>query len=333
MKRFYLRFDVGKEIGFGHWYRCLELARTLRDRGAEVVLLSYQLPASVEVDLEKFKFPLIRLQAPQDDAEHLAAMSLERGQASLILDLMGVEEGFVSSLRDQVRVASIGGSGPGLDFVQLRIEGALKRENLASRFRGNKLCVGLEYVILRQEFRETAILELKPAVKHLLISLGGDAEAVGLKIAKLVNSEFLETRLSVVLDRLAQVEDAPEGVELIQALSKPAELMSRVDVALCGGGMTAYELSSLGTPFVILPQTALQEEVAKSFAERGAADFVSCHDQLEVGRLSRRIVESLKSLEPLEVRKERRQRLMSLVDHGGRDRVCELLMDRQKEWS
>lgn len=309
-----LLLDVGPATGLGHWHRCLALAAALREQWS-VTLITPPLPPALRAELAVRDEQVGETAGWSPEAVFAAMAGCCPCPAVFVLDLISTPVDLVAALRRVAPVASIGGAGPGRDDVDLRIDGMIPRPGFSDRFRGGQLLVGPEYVMLRDEF----VPDLGPVserIERVLVALGGDAEGRGLRLAEQLAKDCPGFEFDVVLGPLAAPATSLPGVRTHVNPFSLARLMSTSQVAVCSGGMTAYELCRVGVPMVLHPQTPLQLAAARGFVARGLA---------ELATTTAEVVMALNRLSPPSVRRAIRRSQHALLTGGGVGRVADAL--------
>jgi len=326
MRPLLFRFDVGRTIGLGHWYRCLALANELRCCGASRIVFlvnPLEMPLKHQLSLEKFQY----LESPSWlQWDTIQAVLEEYQNAVILLDTMESEVEYVKQLATKAFVITIGGSGDGRNHAQVRIDGMIPRLGFANGFQGKVLYVGPEYLILRKEFLPEPTFMVKPSIRRVFIALGGDTEALGLSVAQALVEVCPELQITVLVGPLADVALTGNAglVQICQAVANPRPLMESSDLGITSGGMTTYELLRLGVPVLMLPQNPLQEPAAMSFMQAGVGLCIFGNDQ-KPDHIRSVLKEKMASMMPQEVRLQYSLNGRRLVDGCGLKRVMDII--------
>lgn len=323
----FIRFDAGKEIGLGHWYRCIALCQDLKQKGVETIALIHQPSKMFRQEMDRLKISYLSLQHIQNKQE-LILLHEKYNVEHLILDLIKLDETFVKEINFYFTTFCIGGSGKGLDWVHFRIEGMLPRKGHTQNFHGKKLYVGTKYIIIREFFCSNNKFIVRHKLENVLITLGGDANANGYQIAVFLKKLFPEMNITVLLGKLAKETEPKSGIIVSRNIENPVPLMLNVDLAICSGGMTMFELCYLGVPFIILPQVSLQEKIAVSFNKQGLADFISLEKQTDKKLLLENLCKKLNVFQTKSYRENFCNRIKKLVDGKGLERVSGIIKEK-----
>ena len=320
------RFDVGRKIGLGHWYRCLALVEILRHRGIkDIRLLVNKLDPRLKKELLK------RHLAFQESDEWGAFETILKEMKAaplcvLILDTMETDESYVKNLVRHVPVITIGGSGEGRNYASVRIDGMIPRPGYSDDFVGEQLFIGPEYLILRDSFSETSRVIVADSVHRVLVALGGDASGHGFRVAAALHQVNPQLSISVMVGALAAVpKDLHPKITVMQGLQNLAAVMRNCDIAITGGGMTTYEFLHLGIPVVLITFAASQIVPASSFGEHGLAKYLGLVDDEEP--LTTRLDRMLRELADPVLRRRLTEQGRKLIDGQGGKRVAQIILN------
>ena len=119
----------------------------------------------------------------------------------------------------------------------------------------NEIFAGVEYGLLREEFRTKEPKKISKEISKVLITLGGNDFANNTqKALDIVQKELSYTQISVVLPRYYEPLNCGFGTQIYANLSarELKDLMIESDLIICGGGVTAVEVQSTRTPSIAL---------------------------------------------------------------------------------
>lgn len=334
--------------------RCLTLAASLRDAGADVSFISREHPGHLFDVIKALGFPLHRLPAPMSPAEGWLGVlpDLDRAETQevlaregsadwLIVDHYGLDRGWEAGLRPWARRLLV-------------IDDLANRRHDCDVLLDQNLCAGMEtryeglvppscqqligpnYALLRPEFR-SARQDAAPRdgqVRRLLIFFGGvDATNETAKALAAVDRLGLhELPIDVVagasnphLNMLrARCAEMP-GVSLHVAVQNMAELMARADLALGAGGTTTWERCYLGLPTLILTLAENQVPLVQAVAAANAAWNLGAADTVKVEDLSAALQRVLATPHEIADVSRRAWALMQMNDQG--PGVAEVLLE------
>lgn len=323
----FIRFDASAIIGFGHWYRCIALYEALKEKKLNILILIHDPSSAIRDGLYKKKISFVVLKDVQS-ADELIQLKNKYNCHLLIIDLMNLNEKYVCKVNAEFETVSIGGSGNGLNLVDVRIEGMLQRNGYTENFIGKELYVGMQYIILRTFFIRKQKKHLNELPLNILVLLGGDANATGCIVGTLVKKLFPETNVLVVVGKLTDIHEQYKDINLVKDVDNPSIVMKHTDLAFCSGGMTMFELLYLKVPFIIVPQIYLQEEIARSYKDAGIADYISLEDQKESSIMRISIQKKIMALYSKEKRIEFQRNIPDMLDGRGLQRIVDIIYSR-----
>ena len=283
-----IRTDASYDIGTGHVMRCLTLAASLRDRGAEILFVCRQDEGDLCAHIEHSGFAVERLAicTPQEDAQHtLAALERHRFLPDLlVVDHYGLDRRWEGLLRPVAkRILVIDDLGDRAHDCDVLLDPNL-HDSPASRYAGlipahARAFVGPEYALLRPEFDRVEPRMRDRGVGRILAFFGGaDPSNEALKVVQALralapNAPKTLLILGPINAREAQIRGAAEKLEcleLIKATDAMARLMSESDLALgtCGGA--AWERCVLGLPALVVVSADNQRDDARLLGALGA---------------------------------------------------------------
>jgi UDP-2,4-diacetamido-2,4,6-trideoxy-beta-L-altropyranose hydrolase len=266
------RLDAGPEVGIGHWTRCLALSEALKTQNSQ--RQSFWLVNRESKPLwDRLRAQSIQFRTGDWNAQNTFDVAQELGADTLILDTMNTQTAWVKQVGMHLQIISVGGSGEGRNHVTIRIDGMIPRSEYSDHYKGEKLFLGPEFIILRPPFLDCHSKQTSGTIAEVLVCLGGDAHAYGVQVARALAAQHPDWKIKVMVGSLAEdaYGDLPESVQVLQNIEKPWRIMQASDLAVSAGGMTTFELLHLGVPTLLLPLNPLQLVAASAFDEAGAA--------------------------------------------------------------
>jgi len=304
------RVRANRVFGSGHIHHCLQLAEELADHHLKFLLRECD-PFVMEALDERGYEWLEETDLPQN----LAGL-VDRTPAVIVNDVLDTTEAEV--LRERLaglRVLNIEDLGPGAEHAD-RVINALYpiRPGAAAHVDS-----GPSFATLRSEF-----FGLPPKVIHehpqrILITFGGtDPSHLAARCARVLAGQ-VDVELRVVIGPGAEEAEFPPGVEVRRHVRTMASEMLAADLVLTSAGRTVYEAAAVGTPVVVLAQSARE-------ATHAHLDFGSGVVFLGIGALvdDAHMLEVVRRiLSDQRLRQELSDRLQASVDGLGARRVAE----------
>ena len=356
------RVDANARIGSGHLVRCATLARELRARGAEPLLLCRGLPQTWQAWLEGLQLPWRELGEPREaftagegDVPHAgwlgtswaadAQDTLEALRPGpwdwLVVDHYALDVRWERALRTAARrllaIDDLADRGHDVDaLLDLNLY-----ERAESRYAGRvpgsaRLMLGPRFALLRPEFSaaRAALAPRVDVVRRVLVFFGGfDAHNTTGRVLQALEMLRRDGIGPFAVDAvIGALHPAREELEAYCAqrrgwtchvqTERMAELMGAADLAIGAGGGATWERCALGLPTLAVPQAANQVVQVQTAAQAG----VVCAPHLrEDGPEAWRVHIEALWFDPL-----RRRRLAeaahALVDGRGAERVARFML-------
>lgn len=274
-------------MGMGHFFRMINLYGALRDRGvgASIVLLGEHPPAKQW--LEKANIPCavvsdLRSEQPNWEAD----LAWQYKAKVWVNDRLQTDAGHA------LRVKAIGlklvtfddrGSGAALADLHVSALAGVRGEELG----GTKVLTGLAYLILPPEIRH--FRRQRSEARRWVVSLGGsDTYGVTVQVAKWLATRAIAATIisgpgfehdAALMDVVSDKITTKKGVP-----SLPAEFAVH-DVAITGGGMTAFEAVASGLPAMIVANESWEIVHGRYLQQLGCAIFVGLRSNIDFGLL------------------------------------------------
>lgn len=350
------RVDATKQIGTGHFMRCLTLAEGLQKRGAYIRFISCELPEHLRDMLVAKGMEHVLLHsgsspAADDGLAHShwlgtsqaldaqAAMQALSGKSWdwLVVDHYALDCRWESAMRTIAkRIMVID------DLADRRHDcDVLLDQNyyadMQMRYAGKvpercRLLLGPRYALLREEFRR-AREQVKPRageVKRILVFFGGvDVDNyTGLAIEALAGLDIEDVAVDVVIGaqhpHRSDIERscATLGYVCHVQTSRMAELMAAADLAIGAGGSASWERCCLGLPALLVALADNQVDIAKDLDSIGACIYITTKETANSLIFQRAIMDLSGIPDRLAMIS---QCAFSLVDGIGAGRVCQEL--------
>lgn len=342
MTRILFRVDVGTGIGLGHWVRALALAAAARELGADCLLLAagnrggdartHHLVAGSGFDsafLEQ-----VALGGREDFSRTLAA-ALRHGSDVVVVDSYHATGKYLEKIRAAgFVVVAIDDLGREPFACQVVVNGGTQASQLGYQSSSGDTCflLGPRYALLRHEFRGIPRRVATPAVKSILITLGGEdicnvTPGLIRSLANLPENLAIVVVLGPLITNREEIELAAGAgrgrVRLVDTPDSMRELMLGVDIAITAGGHTTYELAAAGTPAVAIEVAANQAASLRALARAGVVYLAGCATQPHLIERVKTAVEEL--CRDTNARQDMASRGQSLVDGWGAIRVAQVV--------
>jgi len=324
-----VRTDAGPEIGLGHVRRCLTLAGALRELGVES-LFAFAGDSLARAWLEASDFEVVPVEPARDLAGTLEHCRAHQARVIIVDSPSLGTDDLTALVAAGLRVVVIDDLADHELPVDLVVNASAGADRL--QYRGaprTRFLLGPRYVLLRPQFGQASSRSVPDRARRILITVGGGdpmdltSRLVGWATRALgvVEQDVVVGPLSVRSEALRVAVEAAGGRVALHVDPKDlAALMLAADVALCGGGQTAYEMAATGTPAIAIRLAENQTLNLQGLSEAGALVWVGDAEDQDLGSSVTRALEVL-SRDP-----GRRERMsgkgQALVDGQGAARVA-----------
>ncbi len=284
-----IRSDASPTMGTGHVMRCLALAQWA---------MKLSIPCTI---MGRFQVPWVRTKLEGENIDYIALsgkIPKEENPKELLQNLSSapkgswlVLDGYHFTLKCQEAVRK---SGYKLliidDYAHLPKYSCdiLLNQNIGAKdlvYNGDigQKCLGLEYVLLRQEFieaRTQAEKRVYPETpQNILLTLGGGDFSIHLnKIAHLFAiPEMRGLNLRIIAgamneDNIKQIlKDCLANIEILHSVHDMPALFLSTDLCISAGGSTCWELCCLGVPFLTVEVAENQHEIVMELDRKNIA--------------------------------------------------------------
>jgi UDP-2,4-diacetamido-2,4,6-trideoxy-beta-L-altropyranose hydrolase len=300
------RVDASVHIGTGHVMRCLTLAKSLKDRGAEVNFICRKHDGNLidKIIIEGFNvFELECLSEKKVETKQSYSYFLGVTQeqdaidCKYILQLIKVDLLIVDHYAlDEEWHQCLNGHYSQLmvidDLADRKFQcNILLNQNLGATLEEYKdrlpnkcqLLIGCDYGLLRPEFlqlRARALYKRKytNSIDSILISMGGsDFENITFDVIKNINNSL---EIVVILGASSPHIDmirnyaVDKNITVLTDVDNMADLMVDADLAIGAGGSTSWERCCLGLPTLLYVTADNQKDVAVNLEKNGAVKIV-----------------------------------------------------------
>lgn len=354
-----IRVDASEKIGTGHVMRCLALAEELHRQGCRVHFICRAPPGLLGGMITGKGFSLSLLPAPEqqknaeienenyeawlglsqhDDAEQTIDALSPETPGWLIVDHYSLDARWEKKLRPHVgKIMVIDDLANRKHDCDLFLDQNFSSESKA-RYADLlpehcRELLGPRYALLQAEYAQyhKSMIGRTGEIRRVLVFMGGSdsANITGMVLAALSTSELQHLAVDVVVgtnnphrDKIIKLVEHRPNTNLHDFRPHLADLMSKADLAIGGGGMTTWERMCLGLPSLVICVAKNQEPACQALYKAGLINYLGFWTEINSAVLAEKLRVLLKSEEIL-----RSQSLacQSLVDGLGAKRVAEVL--------
>ncbi|MCP8893954.1 UDP-2,4-diacetamido-2,4,6-trideoxy-beta-L-altropyranose hydrolase [Shinella daejeonensis] len=317
--RIVFRADASTEIGLGHIMRCLTLADVLRQRGAKIAFICRDLPGFTPELVTDRGYRLERLPAgapgqggpaepahghwlgaPLADEIARSSAILAGGVDGLVMDHYALDRRWQQAMRPLARrlmvIDDLADRAHDCDLLLDQTLGRRQDDYRPLVPAGTRLLLGTAYALLRPGFAAARAASLsrragRNTPERILVSMGG-VDRLNLSARALEAlapcAALMPLAVTVILGPAAPwrksvaalAEGLPFPVELAVDPPDIPALLAHCDLAIGGGGGSAWERCAMGLPSIVVVMAENQINGAEQLRRKGASVTIGSPDDM-----------------------------------------------------
>jgi len=349
-----IRADANDIVATGHIMRCITVAKQLRARGKEVLFfLADEYGISMLEDNE-FSYVVLHTdwENPIEETGILAKELRMRGIKTVLFDSYRMTKEYFVSLREQMGQdaafayiddlfeevypvdALINYNAYHVQFPYTEAYQKADQERVDGK--KTKLCLGPEYVPLREEFGKSNLQD--GSENTVLLSCGGGdvlQSLYGILEKAVKDSRFSDTFFHVVVGRYHQKKELLEelsgnfeNIVLHHNVSNMSELMETCQIAVSAAGTMLYELCAMERPAVFFITADNQRYDSDFFAEDERMLFAGDIRENREQCICRILDGVYALLSDNDKRMVMKEKLRQVTDGKGAERIAKVLLEQ-----
>jgi len=268
-----------KELGFGHIYRCINLASNLQ---VDEIYFEIEDYGGVEEILRKNGFSnIVRLKTDIDtssDIKKTLQLVKKKKIDVLIIDKYKITSRYISEVRKSVKTVLISDLR-NIDYpADLVVNGFIgfKSDIIRNRY-GIKCLVGPSYQILNKKFARKSQQKKKYS---LLATFGGfDENNIVTTLLRMLEKYLPKMKTKIILgpstpkSKWIQLLEKKytRYLKVVNETNDMHKEIAQARFGLCSGGITTYEFAAMNVPFAIICQVKHQLITAQEWQKKGIA--------------------------------------------------------------
>jgi len=366
MKIFLFRVDFSKQIGLGHFSRCLNLAEELLIRGVESRFICRY---SSEIKMTKFSSDKRIIWLPElseDEKNSITNNHLSWLGCDMKKDAEQTLTGMQKYIEDEINLVvdhySI--DQEWLDFISPVCQKLVLIDDMAHRrlnvdliinqnlnanqsmygklgLSNNQLLLGSDYALLAKNYQSIRDMQIADKKESKLTSIlvflgGGDVAELTLRVVEeLLSLKRKDITLSIVLaahnfiySKLKEISLVNSSVKVYAHIDDMATFIAQHEFAIGAAGVSSLERACLGVPTITFSIAENQNEI---LAALGGTGCILIADQEMLGKSDVFLSQVELLLDNLEYRKKLKVCGMTLVDGEGTSRVVNSLLSNHYE--
>ena len=331
-----IRADTGPNIGTGHVMRALALGQAWQKAGGRVEFITAKPPELLVVRLEKegfFVHLLPQAHPATQDWKGTTRALVAFEDVWLMLDGYHFDVVYQQGAREAGTSLLVVDDNAHLDRYEADIllnQNAHARELTYAHPPETRLLLGLDYVLLRQEFTPDARphRETPETARRILFTFGGAdplrLTEMSIGVLDRVDLPHLEVTIlttggdSETASLEKTIEASPHEIRLEANAPDVTKWMAWAEFAVCSGGTTVWELAFMGVPSLVIATSPAEELMMGGLGKLGLFQGWPRAREVTPSALASRLEVLLGDTDWRRGMTARGQRL---VDGRGRDRV------------
>lgn len=321
-RRIVIRADGGIQLGMGHLYRALALARELGYHHCTIVTVDDRADSLASAFLRDRWGDTLAL---SDEDEFLAYLAAESPDI-VVLDVLDTSVSFAKEVRRRTSfLVTIENLGKGADVADIVINDLYTD----ARPKPNHW-YGVENSILASQFEVVRPRpHLSRHVEHVLLAFGGaDPQNLAAKALRALRMLKFNGDVTVVVGPAYAHPPVDLGVESLRGkvlvtVPNMATVMNGADLALTSAGRTVAELMTQGVPTIAICQNMRELLHTHASAPFGIINL-GLGEHLEADGLARQIRLLMKDYE---LRRSLRQRMLQAVARRSNAAIARRVLD------
>lgn len=275
---FGIRVNLGNEVGSGHFYRCLSIAKKLIEQKRKVIFIVNDLK-EIKSHLSGDKISYIVLKSKNENQRVNECKKLSNIISKLIIDLPFENETYSKKLQNDFQTIIIDDIGNKKIFSKILFNGQIikKYHKYSMNKKTTISFLGTKYMILRPEFEtfRKKVSSPKKEIQNILLTFGGTDDN---DITNGILPYFYDKNYNITIvigpsyknhKKINQMIKGKKKIKLIINEKNMAKLFSKQDLVISSSGITAYELACLGIPSIFIPSDKYQKQIAKEITKNG----------------------------------------------------------------
>lgn len=268
--------------GMGHFFRAINLHRVLRDKGHSSAIALLGSDVASQDWLEKASIPYATV-SNLNDTEWEVSLIARFSPRVWINDRLNTDAEHAGRIkRAGLRLCTFDDTGSGATLADLHVAALanVRGESPA----GKRTLIGSDYLIFPPEVAELRRVRMKR--KGLIVTLGGsDTHGATISVIEWLNAKA--TSATILLGPAFEHESAMSSLDTENLIIKrcvPSLLkeLAEHDLAITGGGITAFEAAVLGVPTAIIANEPWEVAHARYLQSLGCSVFAGTHDQINL---------------------------------------------------
>lgn len=323
--------EASRQVGFGHLTRCLAIAQALQELKIKAQFFIRGDQTAINL-IGNFPATIVNWTQAKSLSTILATQPIIS-----IVDSYLAPRPIYQLIAQQSRLSlAIDDSGRLIYPTNLILNSSPQASLTAYPNKSSRdLLLGVNYHPLRREFWDVAPIKIRPTIKGVLLTFGGDdIRNLTAPILKLLQTNNPELKISVVVGRafnqikeIQRMANDHTTILMYPSALEMATEMSGTDVAISAGGQTLFELARFGVPTIAVIVAENQQPNVNAWAKQG---FLLNAGEWQDDQLMESLERQFTMIKSLQIRQKCHTAAI-IIGHGqGARQVAQVLVNRLK---
>lgn len=300
--KFLIRCDADDKNGFGHFSRCLNLARGIRQRVPQAKMSFWgHFNDRAQHLLDQYNMESLQLNGNQ--------LAIAKKYDCFILDNYFIDQGYINQfINHPFKFIKID------DFNDFDLQNVDMVVNFCSRgreflYKAKKKCLGVRYFPVREELKAIRLKKMKnfnENIDRVLVYLGAsDIHNAGEKLVDILDRLLMSTKIKFISTKTGnknKVSERNNEIVCSSDFQNLEDILENTDLVITGGGLIKYECAYCCIPSASLTQTPEQDQEVQAFAKAGLTYYLNKAEYFD--RYKDKIIEGLKGFVALPARRK-----------------------------
>ncbi len=321
MEKIIIKTDGDNNIGLGHVYRTLNLAKELKNNNIKVVFLT---KSTILKKIIPKSFIIKKIKNNKNDLQNILDSINPK---IIVIDKLKENSNELKILGGKSKIIAIDYTGKNKKMIKFGINMLYQKSGI----RGKNCFSGFDLTILSESIRNKNPIKISRKVKKILVIQGGsDTPCNTPKIIESLNKINEDIQIDVIVGASFEcwkkleksIDNSIHHVKLFHNSKNIGKIMRGNDMAITGGGMTSLELCHLGIPSIIICGASFENETASLLATSGFGINLGYKKKLSKEKIA---VISKELMMNYEQRKKMNKIGQKLIDGNGTKRVSSII--------
>lgn len=291
MKKIVIRTLGGGRIGYGHYYRCLSLARAINQL-QENIDITFIINKELESLMSNTKFKFSICDNLCEDRKMIDKLNIDL----FIFDSYSGNNHYLKNIKEKSKLMLIDDNNDIYDSLipDIIYNGNMHVENLRYPYSEEQLrLLGPEYLIMREEYWNFHSNTEGDLNKHGILVTTGGTDSYGVSLKILEEIKYLNENIKVIIgpgysnEYIKEFEDIKNtNIKLIYKPKNLKEYISSSRIVITAGGSTVYEVLSQRSIPIIFSIADNQDQICKKLKDMGV-EYLGKYPNIAYSKLKR----------------------------------------------